>query len=247
MPAFWRLAVFPTLASTADVLAERAMAGEPEGLAVMALRQTAGRGRAGREWASPEGNLYLSLLLRPATPVREAAQWSLLVGVALAEAAQAMAPDAALALKWPNDLLLDGAKCAGILVETALADDASLAWLAVGIGVNLAVAPAMPDRPTADFGGVEAPEVFAQRLLGRLLHWRQVQATQGFGPVRAAWTGFGPAIGTPVSVRQGAALIKGAYAGLAEDGSLLLQMENTIRRITAGEVDGIGQRHAAGD
>jgi BirA family transcriptional regulator, biotin operon repressor / biotin---[acetyl-CoA-carboxylase] ligase len=240
-PAGWRLSVYPELPSTADLLAERAAAGEPEGLAVLALRQTAGRGRAGRSWASPVGNLYLSLLLRPATSARDAAQWSLLAGVALIEAASAILPDpSALSLKWPNDLLLGGAKCAGILVETSLASDGSLAWLSLGIGVNLAVAPALPDRPTAHFNAAEAPEPFACRLLERLDHWRALAHQQGFTPVRAAWERRGPPAGAMITVRQPSGSLTGRFAGLAEDGALLLQVQETTRRITTGEVDGTG-------
>ncbi len=237
-PLTWRLAVHPELPSTADLVAQAAAAGEAEGLAVLALRQSAGRGRAGRNWASPPGNLYLSVLLRPETPAREAGQWSLLAGVALAEAAGALLADPArLTLKWPNDLLLDGAKCAGILAETNLAEGGTLEWLSLGIGVNLAHAPVLPDRPTAHLDAAEAPETFAQRLLARLSHWRSVLLDIGFAPVRDAWQALALPSGSPLRVRQGDAFVEGLYAGLAEDGSLLLHTENTTRRIIAGEVE----------
>ncbi len=237
-PLTWRLAVHPEVPSTADLVAEAATAGEAEGLAVLALRQTAGRGRAGRAWASPPGNLHLSVLLRPASPAREAGQWSLLAGVALAEAAGAMLADPArLTLKWPNDLLLDGAKCAGILAESSLAPDGTLAWLSLGIGVNLAHAPVLPDRPTAHLGAAEQPQAFAQSLLERLAQWRDVALTDGFGPVRAAWQALAMPPGSTLRVRQGAGFVEGLYAGLGEDGSLLLHTENTTRRIIAGEVE----------
>jgi BirA family biotin operon repressor/biotin-[acetyl-CoA-carboxylase] ligase len=239
-PLTWRLAIHPALPSTADLVAEAAAAGEAEGLAVLALRQTAGRGRAGRGWVSPPGNLYLSVLLRPATPPREAGQWSLLAGVALAEAASALleAPTR-LTLKWPNDLLLDGAKCAGILAESTLAPDGKLDWLTLGIGVNLAHAPELPDRPTAHLNAAEGPEGFAQRLLARLAHWRTLALTQGFAPVRTAWQAMATPLGSGLRVRQGSDFVEGLYAGLAEDGSLLLHTEKTTRRIIAGEVEGM--------
>ncbi len=239
-PLTWRLAVHPELPSTADLVAQAAAAGEAEGLAVLALRQTAGRGRAGRAWESPTGNLYLSVLLRPQTSAREAGQWSLLASVALAEAAGALLADQGrLALKWPNDLLLDGAKCAGILAESNLAPGGTLEWLSLGIGVNLAHAPALPDRPTAHLGATEPPEAFAHRLLARLSHWRDVALTAGFAPVRAAWQALAMPPGSALRVRQGNAYVEGHYAGLAEDGSLLLHTENTTRRIIAGEVEGM--------
>lgn len=235
LPAGWRLEVHAALPSTSDLLLQRAEAGEPEGLAILARQQTAGRGRSGRGWASPPGNLYLSVLLRPEGPAREAPQWSLLAGVALAEAAGELLPDpASLRLKWPNDLLIGGAKCAGILAESALAPEGGLAWLTLGFGVNLAHAPALPDRPTATLGIVEAPEVFAARLLRRLGHWCAVQRASGFAPVRAAWRGHGPAEGEAVTVRGLGQ--DGRFAGLAEDGSLLIEIGGTRRAIPAGEI-----------
>ncbi|TDH64072.1 biotin--[acetyl-CoA-carboxylase] ligase [Dankookia rubra] len=235
MPPGWRLEVHAALPSTSALLARRAEAGEAEGLAIRALEQTAGRGRAGRAWASPPGNLYLSVLLRPAGPAREAPQWSLLAGVALAEAAAGHVPDpAALRLKWPNDLLLGGAKAGGILAESALTPAGAVAWLVLGIGVNLAHAPALPDRPTAVLDGAGLPEAFAVRLLARLSHWREVQRGEGFAPVRAAWRRFGPAAGERIVLR--ALPGGGDFAGLAEDGSLLLDIDGTRRAIPAGEI-----------
>ena len=102
------------LESTSSLVKQRAEAGEAEGLAILALRQSAGRGRQGRGWESPAGNLYLSLLLRPAVPLRDAPQWSFVAAVALAETLKPLLPEAAQpSLKWPNDLLLQGAKAAG--------------------------------------------------------------------------------------------------------------------------------------
>jgi len=241
LPAGWRLEVHAALPSTSDLLRARAEAGEAAGLAILAREQTAGRGRAGRAWASPPGNLYLSVLLRPSGPGREAPQWSLLAGLALAEAAAELASDpAALRLKWPNDLLLGGAKAAGILAETALSPCGGIAWLTLGFGVNLAQAPALPDRPTKVLGLPEPPERFAARLLGRLAAWSTVQGAEGFAPIRAAWRRFGPAVGEAITLRglDG----PGHFAGLAEDGSLLLDIDGTRRSISAGEILSQGER-----
>lgn len=236
LPAGWRLEVHAALPSTSDRIAEAAAAGEPAGLAVLAWQQTAGRGRSGRAWVSPPGNLYLSVLLRPRGMAREAGQWSLLAGVALAEAARQLDPDpAALRLKWPNDLLRHGAKCAGILAETALAPDGALDWVSLGIGVNLAEAPPVPGRPTTRLGASEAPEDFAARLLARLDHWAGRQAREGFAPVRLAWSGFGPELGAPITL-AGPPPITGRFAGLAEDGALLLDAAGRRQVIRSGEV-----------
>jgi BirA family biotin operon repressor/biotin-[acetyl-CoA-carboxylase] ligase len=239
---FWRLRVHEELPSTQDAVLRAAEGGEPEGLAVLARRQTAGRGRGGRGWESPEGNLHLSVLLRPREPVRQAARWALLAAVALAETiAPHLPPQAApgLALKWPNDVLLGGAKLAGILAEAAAGPGGGLAWLALGIGTNLVHAPLLPDgRPTvslAALGAVPpAPEVFAAALLSALDRWRRVMAQQGFAPVREAWLARGPRQGAPLTVGG----TVGAFAGLGEDGSLLLAgPDGGIRALRTGEVE----------
>ncbi len=239
LPPGWRLEVHDALPSTATLLRSRAEAGEAAGLAILARRQTEGRGRSGRGWTSPAGNLYLSVLLRPATPARCSGQWGLLAGVALAETAAPRDPEpGALRLKWPNDLLRHGAKVAGILTEGALAPDAPprMAWVAFGIGVNIAVAPSLPDRPTATLAVAETPEGFAARLIARIDHWARVQEEGGFAPIRAAWEARGPAAGQAIAVRDGAATLTGRFAGLAPDGGLLLDTDGGRRHILAGEV-----------
>jgi BirA family biotin operon repressor/biotin-[acetyl-CoA-carboxylase] ligase len=210
LPGGWRLAVHASLPSTSDLCRALAQHGEPEGLAVLAHQQTGGRGSNGRAWVSPPGNLYLSALLRPPGRAREAGQWSLLAGVALAEAVAALLPtEAPLALKWPNDLLLGEAKLAGILIDSSAAEG-RLDWLVIGIGVNLASAPHLADRLTtclAEHVAVPTPETMAAAVLARLAHWRTVHATHGFAPIRAAWS--------PWAARLP------HFTGLSESGALL--------------------------
>jgi BirA family biotin operon repressor/biotin-[acetyl-CoA-carboxylase] ligase len=180
------------------------------------------------------------MLLRPAGPAREAAQWSLLAGVALTEAAAEIDPEpVALRLKWPNDLLRHGAKCAGILAESSLDPTGRLAWLSLGIGVNLAHAPALPDRPTTCLGAAEPPEAFAARLIARLDHWTRRQASEGFAPIRGAWLALGPALGTPIALREGP-VEGGSFSGLAEDGALLLERDGVLHAIRSGEIQRLG-------
>jgi BirA family transcriptional regulator, biotin operon repressor / biotin---[acetyl-CoA-carboxylase] ligase len=233
----WRLEIHPELPSTSNHLIALARDGAPDGLAVLALRQTAGRGRDGRTWSDAPGNLALSVLIRPRHPAREAPQWSLLGGVALAEAARAIDPEPdALRLRWPNDLLRRGAKCAGLLAESALSPDGGLAWLVLGFGVNLAHAPAVPGRATARLGRPEPPEAFAARLLDRVGAWRRVRDSEGFGPIRDAWAALGPVRGERIAARWGQGTAEGGFAGLSGDGSLLLQTGQGVLRIAAGEV-----------
>jgi len=237
----FRLECHEVLASTSTLLKQRADAGEAEGLAIQALRQSAGRGRQGRGWESPAGNLYISLLLRPAVPLREAPQWSFVAAVALAETLKPLLPEAAkLTLKWPNDLLLDGAKAAGILVETGVATNNALDWICIGMGVNIATKPSLPDRATACLAEFlpdpPAPEVLAARLLQNLAHWHDLRLAQGFAPIRDAWLRHAPAMGAPVSVKRDGALMEGSFAGLSPEGGLLLAKGREVQLILAGEV-----------
>jgi len=236
----WRLEVHDSLPSTADLCRSRAEAGEPEGLAILARQQTAGHGTRGRSWTGAVGNLFLSVLLRPGGPAGEASQWSLLAGVALAEALSAGLPDkAVLALKWPNDVLLHGRKVAGILLESAADARGGLVWLSIGLGANLATAPPVPGRGIAclaECGPPPPPETMARRVLAALAQWRDVRAHAGFAPVRAAFLARAPAHGTRITLRLGERMLDGAFAGLGEDGSLLLRTGGRVQAFAAGEV-----------
>jgi BirA family biotin operon repressor/biotin-[acetyl-CoA-carboxylase] ligase len=236
----WRLQIFDSLGSTSDHCIARASEGEAEGLAALALRQTSGRGTRGRPWQAPPGNLNLSFLVRPDGDAMEAGRWSLLVAVALAEALSPYLPDPSrLRLKWPNDLLLRGAKLSGILIESALQPDGRLAWLVIGCGVNLVAAPSLPDRPTACLAqeglAPPPPDQLAQGLLRRIDHWRRIRARDGFDAIRHAWLTRSAPSGTPVTLTQGASTIHGTFAGVSDTGHLLLQTNTTLRSFASGE------------
>jgi BirA family biotin operon repressor/biotin-[acetyl-CoA-carboxylase] ligase len=232
----WRLQVHEVLPSTSDLCRSLAAEGEPDGLAVLARRQSQARGSRGRGWETPTGNLALSVLVRPALVPREAAQMSLLAGVAVAETVTSFlhAPSA-LALKWPNDVLLDGAKLAGILTESH-GTGAVLDWVVLGMGVNLAHAPDLPDRRTAKLPVAPDAEAFAGALLERLGHWLDVLQADGFAPIRAAWRTHAQPIGSAMTLKLGGTEYAGGFAGLAHDGGLQLAIDGTIKNFTAGEV-----------
>jgi len=198
----------------------------------MARTQTAGRGSRGRGWVSPPGNLFLSLLLRPTTPPREAGLWALLAGVAVADALA----EFTVALKWPNDILRDGAKLGGILVESQLSTGAALDFLVIGIGLNLGSAPDLADRSVASLDGRITPEQLAPRLLDRINHWRQVRMLEDWRPIREAWLSHALPVGTAMTLRRGELLVGGDFAGLAEDGSLLLQTGGRVHAFSTGEI-----------
>lgn len=267
----WRLKTYEVLPSTSDLCRSLAEAGEPDGLAILARRQTNGRGSRGREWISPPGNLNLSVLIRPSETLVAAAQWSLLAAVALAEALSFPPPraggagegvpdtlgtlqqssrvpnsspvpsrkgsgDAGITLKWPNDLLLDNRKIAGILLDSADNGQGGLAWLVIGMGVNLAAAPVVADRDVGALNSTEPPEQIAQRVLARLTAWRKTRHLEGFAPIRAAWLARAQDIGAPISLRIGTEQRGGQFEGLADDGSLLLRTGGRVHAFTTGEV-----------
>jgi BirA family biotin operon repressor/biotin-[acetyl-CoA-carboxylase] ligase len=229
----WRLEIFEELTSTSTACAERARAGEAGGLAVLALRQSAGRGSRGRVWQAPEGNLNLSVLLRPRRPAAEAGMFALLAGIAVVEALESLVPLAVM-LKWPNDILLGQAKLGGILID-AVPSGLGLDWLVIGIGINLREAPRIEGRCTTALGehGVELPPLpVADAVLERLEHWQDAPAAA----IMQAWLSRAHGIGTPIEVHAGGRVLQGSFAGLSPTGELLLQSENRIEAISTGEV-----------
>lgn len=205
--------------------------GATEGEWLVALAQHAGRGRQGREWQSLAGNFFGSTLvhLRPEDP--PAPSLALAAGLALIEAVDHAAPGRDLMLKWPNDLMLGGAKLGGILLERA--GDRVVA----GFGVNLAVAPDIHGRATASLAAVVTPQAFAPLLaasLARLLAaWRSAEP-----PAFArAWLERAHPLGTPLSVHVARdEIISGTFAGIDPDGAMRLDVGGEMQVIRAGDV-----------
>ena len=227
------LEVVDEIGSTSEALKARAACPGPE-TALLARRQSGGRGRLGRPWQSVDGNLHLSVLLRPRS-LQWPGHWSILAAVALADTVRPYAPAGTLRLKWPNDLMLNGGKLAGILLDAGFAPGP---WLVIGFGVNLAGAPSDLGRPVACLAPAAlAPEVFARRLLHALQSWRLHYAAEGFAPVRAAWVAAAHAPGERIVVGVGARSEHGVFRGLGDDGSLLLDGPDGELAITAGELE----------
>lgn len=208
-----------------------ARSGAPEGVWLRADAQTGGRGRSGRHWVSPPGNLYASTLVRLRPDDPPAPGLALVAAVALEEVASAYVPDRALMLKWPNDLLCDGAKLAGILLERE--GDAVVA----GIGVNLAHHPHDLDRPATDLGGVD-PAAFLADLADSFARWVSVWRGEGLAPIVARWLARAHPLGTALDVRAvGSEPVTGLFDGLDSSGALRLRLaDGTSRVIQAGDV-----------
>ena len=222
---------------------KRALAGETGPLWIMARRQTHGRGRSGRQWTSEPGNLYASLLQRLACPQTVVHQLSLLAGVAAVEAiaAAAGAPIAGLRLKWPNDVLIGEAKCAGILPESQMAAGSSEVVVVIGIGINLASHPTGLGRAAthlAAHGVSLAPEAMLAGLAEAIQRWLGVwDRGGGFAQVRAAWLGYAGAVGESLTVDTGRERIAGTFLGLDDGGALLMRdAQGRSRKLTFGDV-----------
>jgi BirA family biotin operon repressor/biotin-[acetyl-CoA-carboxylase] ligase len=241
LPEGFHLHHYDMLGSTNDEARRLARAGAPEGTLVWSLAQSAGKGRRGRPWASPPGNLYLSLVQRPEVPPAQAAQLGFVAAIALGDALDRLAgPVLRLRYKWPNDLLIDGRKIAGILLESETAATGTADLVVIGIGVNLVSAPRDVEFPATSFAevgslGVTPPrllEAFAHCFAGWAGHWREA----GFAPVRAAWLKRASGLGEGIRVRLERQTLDGRFLDLDHDGALLLDAAEGRRRIAAGEV-----------
>jgi BirA family biotin operon repressor/biotin-[acetyl-CoA-carboxylase] ligase len=235
LPDGWTLVALDTVGSTNDEAAQRADAGAPEGTVVWSREQTGGRGRRGRHWASPVGNLYTSTILRPDCPAQRAAELGFAAALAVADIVPA---GREVRVKWPNDVLVDGGKIAGILLESAIGQTGQVQHVVAGIGVNVGFAPQLPEMryPASALGGsVEAAlEKLAAALAARLAEWRR----EGFETVRAAWLAKAGPLGAEVDVKLGEGLVRGRFAGLDREGALLLDTATGPRKIVSGELLG---------
>ncbi|WP_296341410.1 biotin--[acetyl-CoA-carboxylase] ligase [Reyranella sp.] len=235
LPDGWTLVALDSVGSTNDEAAQLADGGASEGTVVWAREQQGGRGRRGRRWASPPGNLYSSTILRPDCPAPRAAELGFVAALAVGDLVPA---SRAIRLKWPNDVLVDGGKIAGILLESAIAQDGRVEHVVAGIGVNVAFAPQLAEMryPGASLGGtVEAAlEGLMRALATRLAQWRR----DGFGVIREGWLAQAGPLGAEVDVRLGEGLVSGRFAGLDHEGALLLDTADGPRKIVSGELLG---------
>lgn len=229
-----RIAAYGELDSTNSEARRLAEAGEQGPLWIIAERQTAGRGRRGRVWDSAPGNLAATLLLRPQAPAAIIGQLSFVAALAVAEMAAQFAPRAAITVKWPNDVLAEGRKLAGILLE------AGPGWLAIGIGVNLASFPQGTAFPATSLAGLgiapPTPDEALRVLAARFTHWYDAWMQEGFETVRAAWLARARGLGLPICARLPHEIREGVFEGIDSAGALLLNEQGQVRAIAAGEV-----------
>jgi len=224
----WDIQVFTKLNSTQDECKRLAVDGVPEGAVVQAIQQVLGRGRHGRIWLSEEGNLAMSFILRPRCEIVKIGQISIMIGVALAQTIGKKAQ-----LKWPNDVLVDGRKCAGILIDSDLSGGA-LNWLVIGIGVNVASAPEIGAVLNVD--GDKFRDALLANIAQLYMRWQR----DGFADIRLEWLAR--------TYEKGMALNVGAFESLDELGNLIVRdRQNQLQTISAGDVFLKDRDYAAGD
>lgn len=240
----WSILSFAALDSTNAEARRRAEAGETGPLWITAARQLQGRGRRGRAWETGNGNLAATLLTTTDRAPAEAANLSFVAALAVADLAASVVPETLVRLKWPNDVLVDGRKVSGILIESGSLPFERL-WLAIGIGVNLATPPEAPERPATaladhlrpDLAASPDPAAALEALAASLAEWARRWEAYGFAPIRQAWRERAFGLGQPCTARLAIETFEGVAEDLDDTGALVLRRSDGTRRtITAGDV-----------
>jgi BirA family biotin operon repressor/biotin-[acetyl-CoA-carboxylase] ligase len=236
----YRLETFEQLGSTNDEAMARARAGDPGRLWIVAEAQSAGRGRHGRNWASPRGNLYASLLLVEPGPREHAPELGFVAGVALAETLHAiLGYDARLTLKWPNDLVFDDAKLSGLLLEAATTPEGHFACV-IGFGVNCASHPQGLAYPTTDLAALGrqcGPREVLLPLSEAMDRWlsRWAQGAN-FSDIREAWLRHANYVDCLIRVTTGASSVEGIFRTIDAAGRLVIETATGRVTVDAGDV-----------
>lgn len=243
LPSPYNLITLDSIDSTNEEAKRLAGDGAPEGVVVWAREQTAGRGRRGRGWVSGPGNLYCSILLRPKCHAFKAMQLSFVAALAMTEAVASVMPKGTFVnCKWPNDVLVEGRKISGILLESQTIPLGGMDWLIIGAGLNINSFPEDVEFPATSVlreGGkgvsVERMlETFCLRFWAGYVMWKNL----GFQPTRKAWLRRAAWLGKEITVRLEHETLIGEFKALDSDGALILLHNGTERRITAGDVFG---------
>ena len=237
LPSPLSLIELETVGSTNDHARQLARAGNT-GVIVWAHEQTAGRGRQGNAWVSAPGNLFMSMVLRPKVNASEIGQISLLAGACLANVLEKIIPAPnKIHLKWPNDLLINEKKAAGILVETENQGGQQVPWVVVGIGVNVTNAPenatSLYDIGIKTHDAAQILELLAAEIQKLVKQWE----TDGFEAIRKIWLSHAYKLGSTIRARLPRETLTGTFEDLDRTGALLLTLADGSRRvISSGEV-----------
>ncbi len=234
LPSGTLIEIFDTLDSTSAEARRRAEAGAGGPVWILALRQTAGYGRRGRRWEQETGDFAGTLFFKPHAPMERWGELSFIIALALASAVDESIGEDKITLKWPNDVLIEGGKCAGILLENLGSH------LSIGVGVNMVTAPdGMPyavARLVDYITPPPGPGAFAASLDAHFWKYYRQWKTAGFAPIRDVWLARAGGLGRTITVRLPNQELKGVFEGIDETGALVLRSEAGTRTIAAGDV-----------
>lgn len=231
--SFWRIETQDSLQSTQDYIRVRAEDGEPEGLAVRAVHQSGGRGRHGRVWEAGEGNLYTSFLITPNISDIGFGPLSLSIGLGVYQAIMSLCPEfeGRMQLKWPNDLILDRKKLAGILLEAG--DN----FIVVGIGINITHAPIEGSIALAQATEIyPAADTMYLSVLSEVEKYYKRLRSEGFDALRREWLSRGHKVAEPLTVKVSQRHYSGTFYNIDEDGSLVLKCNDEFIKLNTGDV-----------
>ena len=241
----YHLLSYDVLDSTNDEAKRLAEGGGSHGAVIWAKRQTAGRGRMGREWVSAEGNLFVSVLLKPDKALDQCSQLSFVASLALAETLDGIVPEKQdITCKWPNDVLLNGKKLGGILLESVRLPNQfgrEEPWVIVGVGVNIDSYPEHVIFPATCLrdAGVEiiSAKIVLSRFIFNFIHHYDLWVQKGFAPLNKAWAKRAYRLGHPTQVLIGDEQVEGVFEGITPSGELLLKQKNgKTLNVVAGDV-----------
>ncbi|UMM63380.1 biotin--[acetyl-CoA-carboxylase] ligase [Aristophania vespae] len=239
----WRFEIYDALTSTLDFCRKRASLNEKAGLVVIAHEQSAARGTRGRKWSSDRGNLALTFLLYEDEEGKLLSVLPFIAALALYDACIESAPishkiASQFQLKWPNDLLLNGRKLSGILIESGYNERGR--WVNVGIGVNLVSAPQLSDRATASFSEIVPPPynvTFAKLIIKSVTKWLKRWQDEGNDVIYRSWLSYAHPVGSRIRVSRSNDILSGFFNGIDSHGRLLLQQEDGyIIPVATGDV-----------
>lgn len=241
----YHLLSYDLLDSTNEEAKRLAGGGASHGAVIWAKRQTAGKGRMGREWVSAEGNLYVTILLSPKCDLLRCSQLSFVAAVAAASTVEPIIPEAgAIECKWPNDILFNGRKLGGILLESFSTMDEQgkeKQWVAVGVGINIDSYPKDTAFPATCLRetGVEiiSAKIVLSRFVYNFIHAYDEWNEQGFEPIRQKWINVAYRLGSNTQVAVGNQHLQGMFKGIDDCGRLLLMInDGSMQSISAGDV-----------
>lgn len=240
----YHLLTYDVIDSTNAEAKRLAGGGASHGAVIWARKQTAGRGRMGREWVSADGNLFTTVLLSPSVSLEKCSQLSFVAALAVVDTLVAILPDTAnVTCKWPNDVLVNGKKISGVLLESFTTKElvTERQWIAVGVGINVDTHPEHVMYPAICLrdAGVEliSAKIVLSRFIHNFVHWYDVWEGKGFSAIEKEWRKHAHNLGKPVEIIVGDDKLTGIFEGIDKQGHLLLRdKKKNVTPISAGDV-----------